>query len=197
MQLLDPTRLAQGNVDVPNVTAPERDAYTRIGQRIIGLQDDLTKLSDPAHIQVVQDLIDDLVAISAAIHPGYKAASEAAKAAMAEGKATRITANLEALRAQKKPLVTLGQTTARFNPNRRPDGVGDTEWQIVEIACFLLEQIATKAASSSPTLSVSWLRTVAEDVRDMAELCGVRLSGGMVPGRYRNRRIKEPSVWDQ
>lgn len=197
---VDPGAAATGALPLDGVTRDQREALGLIGQRIIGLTQDLERLTDQAHIQVVQELIDDLTVISRGVLPGYEVGFSEQPAEPepepAAGKAKRVLRNLAG-----KPIggclqITLG-SGHWFSDNTVPDGVTLAQWKTVAIAANLIEQLYVKAQTGARvSVTRNWLKSIAADIRDIAELSDVRLTGRMVPGRYRARALKEPSVWD-
>lgn len=195
---VDPGAAATGALPLDDVTRDQREALGLIGQRIIGLTQDLEQLTDPDHIQVVQELIDDLTVISRGVLPGYEVgfSEQPAEPEPVAGKAKRVLRNLAGKPTGGCLRITLG-SGHWFSDNTVPDGVTLVQWKTVAIAANLIEQMYVKAQTGARvSVTRNWLKSVAADIRDIAELSDVRLTGRMVPGRYSARMLKEPSVWD-
>lgn len=183
---LDPQRLAEGHTEVPGLTNEQHEALIIIGQRIIGLEEDLQQLVDPAHKQVVQNLVQDFSDVSKAVCHGYQVIPERLTDEPEEPFADKLARRIAAGGKRPMKLVRKKVSVAHgirgdFGPSLVP--VTENDRAIVELACSTLRVIYEKAISRNRDVSTEWLEALATDIRDMAELCGVRLTGPEAPGR--------------
>lgn len=200
MNRIHPAKAAEGTLPEDGLTPEQNEALKIIGQRVIGLTNDLGNLHDPEHTQIVKELIEDFISISRGVAPGYEVSFDEWKEAdpngsRPSGRARKIRRNLVGASLRDAFRIYVGNTWA--SNTHRPPGISKSQWRVVLIASRALEQLYAKAEQNDPAqVSKNWLRSLACDFRDIVELCGVLPCGGMVPDRYRASSLKEPSVWE-
>lgn len=186
-----PEDIARGLAPLENGGQAEQRAWQLIGQRLLGLTEDMELLQYDEHKKALQELIDDFKAIAAAFVPEHRVVfdgtndEEIAERKAVQAKRLYDMAKSPAVSARDKSLPRIDASTLAFaeeSKRYRPMKVNDVEWEIIYRCASSIDQISGKVKRDEEcVVTKRWLRSIALDFKAIALGCGVRLVGASVP----------------